>query len=315
MLNAFAVRDGRLEQMRVEQMEHLTEEALWIDLDSPSDDEREWVERVYGQYLPTPEEMAEIEASARFYEDEHGLHIHSYFLHDFDGQPRNITIAFTLHNGRLFTIHEVDLVTFRVFRMRARRQPHLAQDATSVMLGLFEVKVERLADILEQLYADLEKLSLVVFGAAERDMEQALSAMAKSEDTNGKARLSLMDKQRVLSFLLKTNTLNAVQTEASREILNDIKSLMSHSAFLFEKVDFLMEAAMGIINIEQNKIIKIFSIAAVVLLPPTLIASIYGMNFKHMPELSADWGYPVSLSLMVLSAILPYWYFKKKGWL
>jgi magnesium transporter len=314
MLNAFAVHDGRLEQTRVERAEDLSGEVLWVDLESPTQEERAWVEGFYAQHLPTPEEMAEIEASARFYEDEDGLHVHSYFLHDFGDRPRNITVAFTLHQGRLFTLHEMDLFTFRVYRMRARRQS-LARDAMSVMLGLFEVKVERLADVLEQLYAQLEKLSEVVFGPVGDDMEKVLSGLASSEDINGKARLSLMDKQRVLSFLLRTNTLGREQVEASREILNDIKSLMSHSEFLFEKVDFLMQAAMGIINIEQNKIIKIFSIAAVVLLPPTLIASIYGMNFRFMPELSTAWGYPAALVLMVVSAILPYWYFKRKGWL
>jgi magnesium transporter len=315
MLNAFSLHDGRLEQTRVEQIEQLSQDVLWIDLHSPTDEEREWVEQVYGQTLPTPDEIEEIEASARFYEDEEGMHINSYFLHDFDERPRTITVAFTLKQGRLFTFHEEDLLTFRIYRMRARRQPYLARDAMSILLGLFEVKVERLADILEQLYANLERLSDTVFGPEEQDMEQVLSDLARSEDINGKTRLSLMDKQRLLSFLLRRGTLTAEQTQQSHEILNDIKSLMAHSAFLFEKVDFLMDVTMGIINIDQNKIIKIFSIAAVILLPPTLVASIYGMNFHFMPELDWRWGYPMALGLMVLAAIAPYWYFKRKGWL
>jgi magnesium transporter len=317
MLNAFSLHDGRLEQTRVEQIEQLGPDTLWIDLHNPTDEEREWVERVYGQTLPTPDEMEEIEASARFYEDQEGMHINSYFLHDFDDRPRNITVAFTLKQGRIFTFHEEDLLTFRIYRMRARRQPYLARDAMSILLGLFDVKVERLADVLEQLYAKLEELSDAVFGSddQEQDMKQVLSELARSEDMNGKARLSLMDKQRLLSFLLRRGTLTAEQVQQSHEILNDIKSLIAHSTFLFEKVDFLMEVAMGIINIDQNKIIKIFSIAAVILLPPTLIASIYGMNFQFMPELNWQWGYPLALGLMVLSAIAPYWYFKRKGWL
>lgn len=315
MITTFVLHDGRLEQRQISSVDELDQQALWIDLTQPSEKELAWVQQIYQQALPTPDEVAEIEASARFYQDEDGLHIHSYFLHDFEDRARNITVAFTLNQGRLFTLHDEDLLTFRVYRMRARRQAGLADDAMTIMLNLFETKVERLADTLERLQADLEVLSQTVFSTAEKDMGVVLTRIAASEDMNGTARLSMMDKQRTLSFLLRRGDFSAVQTQQLREILKDIESLIAHSAFLYEKVNLLMDAGMGMINIEQNKIIKIFSIAAVVFLPPTLVASIYGMNFKVMPELGWAWGYPMAIVLMVLFGAAPYWYFKRKGWL
>jgi len=183
------------------------------------------------------------------------------------------------------------------------------------LLGLFELKVDRLADLLEQLHIELEGLSGRVFHAGERDFEDLLTLLAATQDRNDKTRLSLMDKQRALSFLLRGRTCAEEYLPLLREILRDIRSLSEHSTFLFEKVQFLMDATTGRVNIEQNKIIKIFSIAAVVFLPPTLVASIYGMNFHFMPELSWPFGYPLAIILMVAAGIAPYWYFKHKDWL
>ncbi|HET7369368.1 MAG TPA: magnesium/cobalt transporter CorA [Gammaproteobacteria bacterium] len=315
MLTAFAITENRLSQVQIKGPQDLSADLVWIDLIDPSEEERCWVEERYHQQLPTTEEMEEIEATARFYEDEDGLHIHSYFMHDYEERARNITVAFTLNNDRLFTVHEEDLVTFRMYRMRARREPGLARDATSILLTLFETKVERLADVLEQVYSDLEAVSQSVLTREQQNSQETLEQLAIQEDVNGKARLSLMDKQRVLSFLLRSGRLSGDQSQVLREILRDIDSLMTHTSFLFEKVNFLMDAVLGFINIEQNQIIKIFSIAAVVFLPPTLIASIYGMNFDLIPELDWSFGYPWALGLMVLSAYMPYWYFKRKGWL
>lgn len=315
MITVFIPLHGRLEQQQVESKEELRREAVWIDIIAPTEEERRWIAEVYGQLLPTPDEVAEIEASARFYHDEDGLHIHSYFLHDFEDRARNVTVAFTLNHGKLFTLHDVDLPTFRVFRMRTRRQTGMASDATTIMLNLFETKVELLADSLERIQADLERLSQTLFSKEETDMGEMLTRLAANEDVNGTARLSMMDKQRALSFLLRRGELEPAQSQQLREALRDIESLIAHSTFLYEKVNLLMDAAMGMINIEQNKIIKIFSIAAVVFLPPTLVASIYGMNFEHMPELHWLWGYPMALGLIVAFGIAPIWYFKRRGWL
>ncbi|MFP5398117.1 MAG: CorA family divalent cation transporter, partial [Gammaproteobacteria bacterium] len=144
---------------------------------------------------------------------------------------------------------------------------------------------------------------------------EALAAIAREEDLNGRIRRNVMDTRRALSFMMRSRMLNAEQFEDARQILRDIDSLDSHTVFLFDKINFLMDATVGFINLNQSRIIKIFSVAAVALLPPTLIASIYGMNFEHMPELSWRFGYPFSLALMALSVVTPFWYFKRKGWL
>lgn len=316
MLKAFAVRNGRLEQTSAgEDDTAALREAAWIDLVRPSDSERQCVEAIYRQALPEPDEVEEIEATARFFEDGQGLHLHSYFLHRADGQTRPSTVAFTLGKDRLFTLHDFELPVFRMFRLRARREPGLATDAVVILLTLLETKVEELADFLEEVYTALERVSALVLEKNRTDVRAALDELARQEDINGKLRLCLMDTQRALNFLLRRERLGAQHTNRVREILRDIESLLPHNAFLFEKVNFLMEAAQGFINIEQNQIIKIFSIAAVVFLPPTLIASIYGMNFHLMPELDWRWGYPIAIALMVLSGLAPYWYFKRKGWL
>ena len=319
MLIAFLIRDGRLEQTPLHVQDDapippdLMQQIVWVDLNEPTEEEREWVEAQFGLELPEYREMNDLEPSARLYEDEDGLHLHSYFLSDQEEQPRNITVAFAVLGGRLFTLHEDDLSTFRLFRLRARRQIGLVKDVGDIILGLFEAKVEHIADKLEEIYSELEALSHRVLAETDSDMEDVLSGLAVQEDMNGKARLILLDTRRTLSFLLRYAI--AGRGEDIREILRDVESLTSHTAFLFDKVNFLMDAAMGFINIEQNKIIKIFSIAAVVFLTPTLVASLYGMNFQHMPELEWEYGYPMAICLMILAGVAPYWFFKRKGWL
>lgn len=291
-------------------------QALWLDLVDPSDDERHLVEIQNRQTLPDTEDVEEIEASARSYQDEAGgLHIHSMFLHHVEDRPRNTTVAFTLSGDQLITLREREIPAFRLLRMRAKRQKGLAQDSIAILLALFEIKIDDLADTLEEVYTGLEHTSNLVLEEGDGNIEDAIDELARHEDTNGKVRLCLMDTQRALTFLLRHGKLAPDHAETARELLRDIESLLPHNSFVFDKVNFLMDAAQGFINIEQNQIIKIFSIAAVVFLPPTLVASAYGMNFEFMPEL--DWllGYPWAIGLMILSGIAPYWYFKRKGWL
>jgi len=314
MLTAFTLTNGILEQVNDNEPADL-EQAIWIDLTNPDETERQRVRAMYQQQLPAVEEMEEIEASARSYEDENGLHIHSLFLQEVDGRTTNVTAAFTLSGDRLFTLHEHSLAVFRLVRLRARREPGLVTDAVSLLLALFETKVENLADRLERVHTKLEAVSEMVLAEKNADMEEAIDELTRQEDINGKVRLCLMDTQRALTFLLRRGHFDAEQRDWVREILRDVDSLLPHNTFLFEKVNFLMNAAMGFINIEQSQTIKIFSIAAVVFLPPTVIASIYGMNFRFMPELDWLFGYPLALLLMAMSGVAPYLYFKRKGWL
>jgi magnesium transporter len=215
----------------------------------------------------------------------------------------------------LITIREEKIADFRLFSMRALRGQIECASSSELLVSLLEQKVENLADILESLHRRLENISKPVLSEDINSPETIVSELAIAEDSNGKARLCLMDTQRDISFLQRHLKADISLHETCREITKDIDTLMSHTTFLFDKINFLMDFMQGYINIQQNKIIKIFSIAAVVFLPPTLVASIYGMNFHLMPELDWRLGYPFAILLMVFAGIAPYWYFKSKGWL
>jgi magnesium transporter len=220
--------------------------------------------------------------------------------------------------GVLFSIHDEDVPVFRLLRLRARRAPGLIEDAKEVLLKLFDADAEYSADTLEGIYDELETVSKQVLAGEVTDTlaGEVLAAIARQEDLNGRIRRNVMDTRRAVSFMMRSRMLNAGQFEEARQILRDIESLDNHTAFLFDKINFLMDATVGFININQNKIIKIFSVASVALLPPTLIASIYGMNLKFPElELFGPAGYPYVLALMVGSALVPMWYFRKRGWL
>jgi magnesium transporter len=194
--------------------------------------------------------------------------------------------------GVLFSIHDEDVPVFRLLRMRAPRAG-LIEDAKDVLLKLFDADAEYSADTLEGIYDDLKQVSAQVLEGNMTDdhAQEVLADIARQEDLNGRIRRNMLDTRRAVSFMMRSKMLNAEQFEDARQILRDIESLDSHTAFLFDKINFLMDATVGFININQNKIIKIFSVASVALLPPTLIASVYGMNFKFMPELEWEFGY------------------------
>ncbi|MDO9091279.1 MAG: magnesium/cobalt transporter CorA [Rubrivivax sp.] len=327
MLNVFTLANGRLFQEEIDQPQALAQlQPVWVDLENPSEDEKRWVEARFELKIPKDAVDDDLEESARFYEEDNGeLHIRSDFLIDAedvskgnDARPaRNVRVAFILHNNVLFSIHGEDLPVFRLLRLRARRTPALIEDAKDVLLKLYDADAEYSADALEGIYDNLERVSARVLKQDVNDEAAgaALTAIAREEDLNGRIRRNVMDTRRALSFMMRSRMLNAEQFEEARQILRDIDSLDSHTAFLFDKINFLLDATVGFININQNKIIKIFSVASVALLPPTLIASIYGMNFKFMPELDWQAGYPFALALMVVSVAAPFIYFRAKGWL
>lgn len=319
MLNVFTLANGRLFQEEIGSAAALTSVApVWVDMESPTPQEKGWVASRFGLAIPDDIVDDDLEESARFYEEDNGeLHIRSDFLIDDDEAPRNVRVAFILHHKVLFSVHGEDLPVFRLLRLRARRIPALIEDAKDVLLKLYDADAEYSADALESIYDALEAVSAAVLKQSVNDEAagQALAAIAKEEDLNGRIRRNVMDTRRAVSFMMRARMLNAEQFEEARQILRDIDSLDSHTTFLFDKINFLMNATVGFININQNRIIKIFSVASVALLPPTLIASIYGMNFRVMPEMNWDYGYPFALALMLGSVIAPFWYFRRKGWL
>jgi len=327
MLNIFTLINGRLIQEEIESFEALAQapRPVWVDMQSPTAQEKDWVQRHYALSIPQDATGEDIEESARFYEEDNGeLHVRSDFLIDEEDDPPSVRVAFILNEhgehgsgGILFSIHEADVPVLRLLRMRARRAPGLVEEARDVLLKLFDTHAEYAADSLEEIYGELEKTSKLVLSEAVTDdvAREVLSAIARQEHLNGHIRRCVMDTRRAVSFMMRSKLLNAEQFQDARQILRDIDSIDSHTAFLFDKINFLMDATVGFININQNKIIKIFSVASVALLPPTLIASVYGMNFAAMPELQWRYGYLYGIVLMVASALGPMLYFRKRGWL
>jgi magnesium transporter len=290
-------------------------EASWIDVSEASDEELDLVSRLIPHPLPDEEDADEIESSTRSFVDEQGLHLSTLFLHQVEGKPENTSVTLAFAHNRLITVHDRDVPAIRLLRMRVRRQPALLNEPMGLFASLFEIAVLDLGDTLQELYRDLEETSHLVLEDPGADLEDALARLAGHENVNGKVRLCLMDARRDLAFVLRSAQASKPCAKRLKFLLSEIDALLPHNNYLFEKVNFLLQASQGFINIEQNKIIKIFSVAAAAFLPPTLIASIYGMNFEHMPELAWPYGYPISVAIMLVSAVLPVLYFKRKGWL
>ena len=319
-VSAFELRNGRLSQIGVNTPNDLKcLKPIWVDLVAPTPEIRAWVGRFFDVQLPNPSNLTDLEASARFYVEDNGeIHLHSDFLLDTKEGSRNVAVALILHRDVLFTVRTEELPVFRLQRLRARTQPGYVTDGKDVLLDLYAADAEYSADALEDVYAALGEVSKHVLGTEVTDEEAAkiLADIAREEDLNGIIRSNVHDTRRAVSFLTRIKILSDSQLDDARQIMRDIESLDGHTSFLFGKINFLMDATVGFININQNKIIKIFSVASVAMLPPTLIASIYGMNFQGLfPEIHWEYGYPFSLALMFISVAVPFWFFGKKGWL
>ncbi|MEZ5647625.1 MAG: magnesium transporter CorA family protein [Alphaproteobacteria bacterium] len=331
MINVYLRRGDSIECLTLLPGMHLPLPALWIDLHNPTDAEKETLERALELSLPTREAMQEIESSSRFYTEGHIFRMTATVLANADGpNPSAESLAFILCPGGLITLRYSDPRPISSFAIRLTRQPSAHLNARDILIGLLEAFVDRLADILERIGVDLDTLSQQIFDTRpstarrrvgeRRDLQAILKNLGRNEDLTSNIRESLLSLTRLIRFItpeFETNTRNGLKELRTRlkSLRSDIISLNEHSTFESHKVNFLLDATLGMISIEQNRIIKIFSVAAVVFLPPTLVASIYGMNFHYMPELSWLFGYPTALGLMVLSAIVPFLYFRRMGWL
>ncbi|MDH4215538.1 MAG: magnesium/cobalt transporter CorA [Gallionella sp.] len=315
MFNIYTLDKGRL--VKIQPDEIAARKPIWVDAIAPDEQERKWVADTFSITLPQPEHLRDIEASARFYDENDELHLRSDFLLGKESGSRSVIVAFVLANNILFSVHDEDLPVFQRFRLRSHVQPDLVADCHDVLIDLYGSDVEFSADALEETYADLGGTSGTVLNNTLSDKEAAmvLATIAHAEHLNGRIRRNLMDTRRAISFLMRSKLLSPEQMEEARQIMQDIDSLDGHTAFLFDKINFLMSTTVGFININQNKIVRLFSVAAVALLPPTLVASVYGMNFKHMPELQWENGYLYALVLMMFSVAMPLWIFWRKGWL
>ncbi len=317
MIRLFSIKGTLLTEINFEpaNLESALHQASWVDALSPTDEERDVLERLLKTEVPEADDIDEIEDSARCFIDPAGIHVYTLYLTQDENRFDTVSVACILQPEKLITIREDKLADFRLFCMRAKRGQTEVASPTELLISLMEQKVESLADTVEDIHTRLESIGATVLNDPADKPEDIVSLLANAEDSNGKVRLCLMDTQRNISFLQRHLRSSIDVHETSREIAKDIDTLLSHSTFLFDKINFLMNFMQGYISIQQNQIIKTFSIAAVVFLPPTLVASIYGMNFEIMPELSWTFGYPVAIILMVLSGIAPYLFFKRKGWL
>jgi magnesium transporter len=318
-LSAFELVGGRLERVMITSRHDLERvRPIWIDLLNASRSQRTLIGEHFGIALPNPESVTDLELSARcFIGDANEVHLHSDFLLERDEGPVLVPVAFVLHGDILFSLRNEDLPVFRLQRFRARKEVGYVSDCRDVLLDLYGADVEYCADILEGIYTVLNRVGREVLNLrlSDSDAGRILAEIAHEEQRNGRIRHNVLDMQRAVSFLMRSRVLHADQIEEVQQIFRDIESLNGHTTFLFDKINFLLDATVGFINVNQNKVIKIFSVASVAMLPPTLIASIYGMNFHFMPELDWEFGYPFSLGLMALSVLLPFWYFNRRGWL
>lgn len=338
MLEAFYATDrGSLEDDTINGGFDLHPELVWIDLIAPTHEEQDWVHEAYKQNLPTLKSLEDISSSARFYRDDEGiLHISTYFLtknknFQADGESEEFenmlaatiqTVAFILTKDRLITLRGEKLVAFRAFRARARRNDYDMdfKDPVWILLGLLEAKLDELADILEDIHKDLEKYATEVLNNHHReqilDLDDMITRLAHQEDMLGKAQLCLIDLRRVLTFLSRPRALGSHIYDADiRELNEDVRSLVEHNAFLFQKVRFLMDTTSGFINTEQSDTIKRFSILPSMLAPPMLIASIYGMNTDVLPFAHGTTSFIIVAILIMIFFIGPIIYFRWKKWI
>jgi magnesium transporter len=323
MIRRFAADQGRLRPL--DESEDFVTEGVWFDVFAPTPEEEALLERAVRVDIPTREEMEEIEISSRLYYEDGAAFMTAILPARSDADvPEMAPVTFVLANGLLVTVRYHEPQAFRTFPMRAEKNSMGCDSAQSILMALLEVIVDRLADILERVGRDVDGISHSIFqGPANargktRDFERVLQDIGLKGDLTSNVRDSLASLERMFAFLaqymLERKSNRDIRTRL-KTLMRDARSLTDHAGFLAQKITFLLDAILGMINIEQNATIKIFSVAAVVFLPPTLIASIYGMNFEHMPEL--DWlaGYPFAIGLMIASAVLPYLYFKSRDWL
>ncbi len=325
MLTAHIPRGTSLERQSIQPGGIIPPEAVWIDLVAPTQEEDKLVEAFVGIAVPTREEMQEIEVSSRLYVENGARYMTATLMCQSDtDMPQHTPVTFILASHRLITVRYDDPKPFVLVGNKLARvcQPSVNGDA--VLMDLLDAVIDRAADILEHVGADVDRVSHTVFDPGGRRTNRTLTyrftlkSIGRHGDLTSKVRESLVSIGRLVLFLANEAEGMKLPKDMRAQLKTmqrDVQSLSDHTTFITNKITFLLDAMIGFVNIEQNNVIKIFSVVAVVLMPPTLVASIYGMNFKHMPEL--DWllGYPMALVLMFIAAILPYVFFKWRKWL
>ena len=328
MLRIFSLESGRMVCTTLDGVPHDHHElpgALWYELLQPTAEERAFVNGKAHVDVPAREDMEEIEVSSRLYSEDGGEYMTITAITKLDSAeiPHKTPVMFILRGQTLVTVRYDTIRPFENVIDRASRNGGVGQKGEQIMLSLIEALVDRLADALEQVGDTFDRLSRGVFGVkvgstrAHRDLEATIQQIGRLGDRLGLVRESLVSFTRLIGYHQGSELISrgADSKTRSKTIQRDVAALADHASYLGSKIAFLLDATLGLINLEQNQIIKIFSIAAVCLMPPTLVASVYGMNFKHMPELDWPFGYPMALTMMLFTGIAPYLYFKRRGWL
>ncbi len=330
MITVHARVGGRVVEQPLALGEPLPPNTVWIDLLRPDEAERGHVGAVTGCDLPTREEMKEIEASSQLYTEGEAVYLTASVIARADSpMPEQGEVTFVLTPRHMITVRFTEPRSVATFAARTSRQPELLASAEDALLGILDAVIDRVADVLELIGARIDGLSSRIFtdsldgkrigGSSKKpdELQDVLRGIGRAGDLTHKVRDSLAGLDRLVAFLssVAAGRLTKEQKAALKTLTRDLRSLNEHAGFLAHEANFLLDATLGLINIEQNAIIKIFSVVSVALMPPTLIASAYGMNFHYMPELDWDFGYPMAIVLMVLSAVVPLWYFRRRGWL
>lgn len=283
---------------------------LWIDLNDVDEEVENELEDFLKIYIQEEEEMIEIEMSSRYIETQDTLVVNSNFLlSNFESDP----VSFILKNNILVTVRSEELISFHETVKKISANPKGYNSGADVLVALFETRVEFDADMVENMTHKITQLSNSL--SLQQADKELLGEIKNLQEKTMMLRENIIDKQRTVSSMLRSEFITKELQPKLSMIIKDINSLLEHIRFSFDRLDYLQDTFLGYVNIEQNNIIKIFTIVSVIFMPPTLIASIYGMNFTAMPELNMEWGYPISIGLMVLSSLLILWYFRKKKWL
>jgi magnesium transporter len=287
---------------------------VWVDLQSPTVEEEDWVESKCNISFQTPQEIVEIESSSRYFEQNGTINANSNFLemdiHGFERYP----VSFIVSESVLFTYRRGDSKTFADTVKKVKVSPETFQNGFDFMLTLLETRIESDADALEGISRDVSIISKDL-SRDQKPKQEVLLRISALQETTMVIRETSIDKQRVLSAILRSNYFPQDRKEYLRIILKDINSLLEYSAFNFERLEYLQNTFMGLINLEQNQVIKIFTVVTIIFMPPTLIAGIFGMNFDQLPTTSEPWGFGASLLGMLCSSLVVLWFFRSKKWI
>ena len=321
MIIFHCLEHGALVRRAAENLEAMPGNVLWVDLLSPDQHEERFIESALGVDIPTREELAEIEDSSRFYDEDGAIFMTTTVVMGIaDRRPENAEVTFVLTKRCLVTVRYSELSAFRQFEAKSSRQPSTYSSSHQIFLALADAVVDRIADVLESVQVELQTLSRCIFDQQKdqrTDLQQIIRRLGQHRSLLSQLGESLFSSNRLIAFYrLHANESRQGSSKGLLKALErDVRSLGEHQARLLGDIAFLLDATLGMINIEQNAIIKVFSIAAVLFLPPTLVGTVYGMNFERMPELGWSLGYPMALGMMVVSAIIPYAWFKFRNWL